>query len=50
MIQSFAFAKQKVPELKLWIMGPTDEDEKYARECFELVDMLGVKDIEFRKS
>ena len=47
MIQSFAFAKQKVPELKLWIMGPTDEDEKYARECFELVDMLGVKDIEF---
>lgn len=47
MIQSFAFAKQKVPELKLWIMGPTDEDEKYARECFELVDMLGVKDVEF---
>ena len=28
-------------------MGPTDEDEKYARECFELVDMLGVKDVEF---
>lgn len=47
MIQSFAFAKKKVPELKLWIMGPTDEDEKYARECFELVDMLGVKDVEF---
>ena len=47
MIQSFAFAKKKVPELKLWIMGPTDEDEKYARECFELVDMLGVEDIEF---
>ena len=47
MIQSFAFAKKRVPELKLWIMGPTDEDEKYARECFELVDTLGVKDIEF---
>ena len=47
MIQSFAFAKKRVPELKLWIMGPTDEDEKYARECFELVDALGVKDVEF---
>ena len=47
MIQSFAFAKKRVPELKLWIMGPTDEDEKYARECFELVNTLGVKDIEF---
>lgn len=47
MIQSFAFAKKEVPNLKLWIMGPTDEDEKYARECFELVQTLGVKDVEF---
>lgn len=28
-------------------MGPTDEDEKYAQECFDLVDSLGVSDIEF---
>ena len=47
MIQAFAFAKRSVPKLKLWIMGPTDEDEKYAQECFDLVDSLGVSDIEF---
>lgn len=47
MIQAFAFAKEKVPNLKLWIMGPTDEDEEYAKECFELVEALGVSDIEF---
>lgn len=47
MIQAFAFAKKEVPNLKLWIMGPCDEDKKYADECFELVQMLDVKDIEF---
>lgn len=39
--------KKKVPKLKLWIMGPTDEDEKYAGECFDLVETLGIKDIIF---
>lgn len=47
MIQAFAFAKERVPNLKLWIMGPTDEDEEYAKECFELVEALGVSDVEF---
>lgn len=47
MIRAFAFAKEKVPALKLWIMGPTDEDEEYARECFDLVDALGVSDVIF---
>ena len=47
MIQSFAFAKKRVPNLKLWIMGPTDEDKEYADECFELVDNLGVEDVIF---
>ena len=47
MIQAFSFAKQKDERLKLWIMGPTDEEEQYANECYELVDALGVKDIEF---
>ena len=31
MIQAFDFAKKQVKNLKLWIMGPTDEDEKYAK-------------------
>ena len=47
MIQAFAFAKKKVPNLKLWIMGPIDEDKQYAQECFDLVQALGVEDIEF---
>ena len=47
MIQAFAFAKEKVPNLKLWIMGPTDEDKKYAQECFDLVKALNVSDVEF---
>ncbi len=47
MIQAFDFAKERQPRLKLWIMGPWDEDEDYANECFELVEMLGLKDVEF---
>ena len=47
MIRAFAFAKEKVPALKLWIMGPLDEDEEYANECVLLTQMLGLKDVEF---
>lgn len=47
MIRAFAFAKEKVSSLKLWIMGPFDEDPDYAQECMELVEILAVKDIVF---
>ena len=47
LIRAFAFAKEKVDNLKLWIMGPMDEDEKYASECFELVEAMGIRDIVF---
>ena len=47
MIQAFDFAKKKQPRLKLWIMGPWDEDEEYAQECFDLVEVLGLSDVEF---
>ncbi|MBO5258848.1 MAG: GT4 family glycosyltransferase PelF [Agathobacter sp.] len=47
MIQAFAFAKEADSRLKLWIMGPCDEDEEYAQECFDLVDTLQVKDVIF---
>nr|MBP3597946.1 GT4 family glycosyltransferase PelF [Eubacterium sp.] len=47
MIQAFAFAKEKVPNLKLWIMGPCDEDKEYAQECFDLVETLHVSDVVF---
>lgn len=47
LIRAFAFAKERVPNLKLWIMGPMDEDEQYAAECFELVETMGAQDIVF---
>lgn len=47
MIQAYAFAVKKVPNLKLWIMGPGDEDKEYSEECYELVDMLGLKNVVF---
>lgn len=47
MIRAFSFAKEENNNLKLWIMGPCDEDEEYAKECFELVDALQVNDVVF---
>ena len=47
MIQAFAQAKSRVPSLRLWIMGPTEEEPEYARECFDLVEMLELEDVVF---
>ena len=47
MIRAFAFAKERNARLRLWIMGPMDEEEKYAQECVELVEGLGVPDVIF---
>lgn len=47
MIQAFSFAKKKVPNLKLWIMGPCDEDKEYAQECFDMVENLALEDVVF---
>lgn len=46
MINAFHFAQQKNPRLKLWLMGPDDEDPEYARECRDLIQMLGAQNIE----
>ncbi|MCR5639949.1 MAG: GT4 family glycosyltransferase PelF [Lachnospiraceae bacterium] len=47
MIRAFGYAKEKVPNLKLWIMGPTDEEETYAKECFDLVNTMHIPDVIF---
>lgn len=47
LISAFGFATERNPKLKLWIMGPTDEDEKYAEECFDLVDTLKLTNVVF---
>ena len=47
MINAFYLAKIEEPRLKLWIMGPMDEDPEYTAECQELVSDLGLKDVVF---
>lgn len=47
MIQAFSYAKEQEPALKLWIMGPWEEEEEYARECFELSELMCPSDIVF---
>jgi glycosyltransferase involved in cell wall biosynthesis len=47
MIQAFGYAHRENPRLKLWIMGPCDEEEQYAKECFELVEMMDIPDVVF---
>ncbi len=47
MLRAFAFASQRVKNLRLWIMGPCDEDKEYAEECFELVEQQGISGVYF---
>lgn len=47
LIQAFAYAKRRCPELKLWIMGPYDEEPEYAAECFQMVEAMEIPDIVF---
>ncbi len=47
MIQSFNIVKKEIKNAKLFIMGPTDEDKDYFRECKQLVSRLKVKDVFF---
>lgn len=47
MIQAFAQAKAQREDLKLWIMGPWEEEREYAQECFQMVSDYDVKDVVF---
>ena len=47
LIRAFAYAKNRVKNLKLWIMGPCDEDEEYAKECFDIVEAMELEDVVF---
>ncbi len=50
MITAFSAAKEKNNKLKLWIMGPQEEDPEYADECEKLIERLRVEDIVFTGS
>lgn len=47
LINAFYYAKKREPSLKLWIMGPWEEEDSYAKEVFELAKSLEVKDLTF---
>lgn len=47
MIRAFGFAKEKLPSLRLWIMGPAEEDPEYAQECYDLVETMEIVDVFF---
>ena len=47
MINAFALAQERIANLKLYIMGPTDENPEYYEECLELMKSFGVKNIVF---
>lgn len=47
MINAFYYAHKSDPRLKLWILGPDDEDREYAEECRQLIRLLNAEDIFF---
>lgn len=47
MIQAFGYARMQNEKLRLWIMGPWEEDMEYARECFDLVELMEIPDVIF---
>ena len=47
MLYSFDIVKKKVPHAKFYLMGPNDENPDYYRECLDLLDDLGTKDVFF---
>lgn len=47
MLLAFDIVKRSSPEARLRIMGNTAEDPVYFQECQDLVEELGLKDVEF---
>lgn len=47
LVNAYYYAKQREPSLKLWIMGPWEEEDPYAKEVFALVESLQPKDLIF---
>lgn len=47
MIQAFGYARMQNEKLRLWIMGPWEEDQEYAQECFDLVELMDIPDVIF---
>jgi glycosyltransferase involved in cell wall biosynthesis len=44
-IRSIPNVHRQIPNSKFWIIGSTDQDPEYARECHELVENISLQDI-----
>lgn len=47
MIYSFNLVKRELPDARLLIIGPYDENPEYYQECLELIERLDCEGIEF---
>jgi glycosyltransferase involved in cell wall biosynthesis len=47
MISAFDLARKKVPNLFLYIMGPTEENPEYYEECAEYIRNFQIENVEF---
>jgi len=43
-IRAMRIVVDSIPEAEGWIVGPLDEDEVYAEECYKMVDSMGLND------
>jgi polysaccharide biosynthesis protein PelF len=44
-IRACKIVSLRVPNVKIYIIGPTDENQKYHQECMELCRFMGLKEI-----
>lgn len=47
LIRAFSIAKKKASDIKLYICGPWEEEEEYAKSIFDMVDNMGLGDVVF---
>lgn len=47
MIRSFSLVKKEMKEAVFYIMGPTEEDPEYYKECLQMVTYMNVEDVHF---
>lgn len=50
MISAFGLVKEELPQAKLYIMGPMDEEPGYYKECQMLIEDFGISDVIFTGS
>ncbi len=47
MIHGFAIAKDEIKNIRLYIMGPIDEDEEYYNDCLQMIESMDLDDVIF---